>query len=89
MGFTMKLKRPSKINKDGSRTIRLYCTHHDANYTKEDIEIIESESGLMEESCFFGLTFKFLPTNSVWVLYDIYERDKMYHSHPFFYNYSF
>jgi hypothetical protein len=45
-------------------------------------------SGLKEETCFFGLTFRFLPTVKLWVLYDCYERCKFFHSHPFFYQTS-
>lgn len=81
----MKIKRPAKLNKDGSKTLRLYCTHHNAHYTQDDINMISMNSGLKEETCFFGLTFRFLPTVKLWVLYDCFERNKFFHSHPFYY----
>lgn len=88
LGFSLKIKRPAKLNKDNSKTLRLYCSHHNNKYTQEDIEMIENESGLKEESCFFGLTFRYMPQNKVWLLYEIYDREKMNHSHPFFYSFS-
>ncbi|CDW80528.1 protein far1-related sequence 5-like [Stylonychia lemnae] len=88
LGFSLKVKRPAKINKDSSKTLRLYCSHHNSKYTREDIEMIENESGLKEESCFFGLTFRYIPQNNIWMLYEIFDKHKMYHSHPFFYSFS-
>lgn len=41
LGFSFKVKRPAKINKDKSKTLRLYCTYHNSKYTQEDIEMIE------------------------------------------------
>jgi hypothetical protein len=71
----MKLKRPAKVNKDGSRTMRLYCSHHNSLYTQEEFNMIKLTSGLDEESCFFGLTFRFVPNGNsgVWILYESYE----------------
>lgn len=84
----MKVKRPAKINKDGSRTLRLYCTHHNSLYTQEEFNIVKENSGLKEDSCFFGLTFRFIPspqTGGVWILYDTFEEGRHSHTHPFYF----
>jgi hypothetical protein len=49
--------------------------------------MIKQTSGLDEESCFFGLTFRFVPNGNsgVWILYESYEPSKHCHTHPFFY----
>ncbi|TNV85436.1 hypothetical protein FGO68_gene15044 [Halteria grandinella] len=85
LGFTMKIKRSPKCNRDGSKTLRLYCNHHNSHYTQDDINMIEQISGLKEETCFFGLTFRFIPGSNVWILYDNFEAGKIFHSHPFYY----
>jgi hypothetical protein len=33
LGFSMKLKRSPKINKDDSKTLRMYCRNHNRLYT--------------------------------------------------------
>lgn len=70
LGFSLKLKRPPKENKDNTKTLRLYCKQNNRMYTQEDIQQIEDESGLLEENCFFGLSFRFIPQSNSWVLCD-------------------
>ena len=59
----MKLKRSPKLNKDGTKTLRLYCRNHNWLYTQEDIDQIHDESGLLEDNCFFGLSFRYIPVS--------------------------
>jgi hypothetical protein len=50
--------------------------------------VVKENSGLKEESCFFGLTFRFIPshqTGGVWILYDTFEEGRHSHTHPFFF----
>lgn len=37
LGFSMKIKRPPKHNKDETKTIRIYCNKHDRHYTQDDM----------------------------------------------------
>ena len=57
LGFSMKMKRPPKINKMG-KSVRFYCSQFNNNQTEEDCDEIQNETGLKEEYCYFGLSFK-------------------------------
>ena len=49
-----------------------------------------NETGLGEHNCYFGLSFKevrLTGDKSIWIVNSEYDADKMYHTHPFFYNY--
>lgn len=96
LGFSMKLKRPPKDSKNG-KSVRFYCTLYNSNQTEEDCEDIHKETGLCEEYCYFGLSFKQVEIESkhnkhklqgIWILNTDYCQDRMYHNHPFFYSYA-
>ena len=53
------------------------------------------KTGLREEFCYFGLSFKQVPIQSksrkqeaIWILNTDYAPERMFHNHPFFYSYS-
>ena len=63
LGFSMKMKRPPKDNKQG-KSIRFYCSHFNNFITEEDCEEIHVKTGLREDFCYFGLSFKQVPLPS-------------------------
>ena len=78
LGFSLKMRRPPKTNKDGSQTLRLYCSLAKGSLTNgastsEVIEIEESAGIPNDEVCFFGLTFKLVFESQTWILYDQYQ----------------
>ena len=92
LGFSLKIKRPPKASKNG-KSLRLYCSLYNSAHTEEDCSEIRNETGLAEEYCYFGLSFKQVPidskkTDGIWILNTDYASDRMYHNHPFFYSYS-
>lgn len=55
------MKRPPKINRDGCKTIRLYCTHlKNVKQNRADAKEIDEQTGLKEEFCEFALSFKYV-----------------------------
>ena len=82
------MRRPPKDNRDGSRTIRLYCGQARCSISQANITEIEQETGLIEEQCFFALSFKFLSQSQTWILNDEYSSERLWHTHPFFHSYS-
>jgi len=55
MGFTLKLKRPPKINKDGSMSVRAYCGRY----------------GYVERAnrpCRFAISFHYDAESKVWMV---------------------
>jgi hypothetical protein len=86
LGFSLKMRRPPKENRDGSKTLRLYCSM--ARCCEKDVNLIEEKTGLKEEICFFALSFRFVPESETWILNDSYKSDLMWHTHPFFHSYS-
>jgi len=49
---------------------------------------IEAETGLIEETCYFALSFRFISQSKTWILCDEYSTSKMWHTHAFFHSYS-
>ena len=49
---------------------------------------IEKQTGLKEEQCYFGLSFRFLTQSQTWVLSDEYRPDRHWHTHAFYHSYS-
>lgn len=47
LGFSLKIKRSPKINKDG-KSIRLYCSLYNMNFNDDDCQDICKETGLEE-----------------------------------------
>lgn len=95
LGFQMKIKRAPKPNKQGL-SIRIYCNLYNSNQTEEDCDDIHEQTGLREEYCYFGLSFKQVPLENkhnkkrvgIWILNTDYSADRMYHNHPFYYTYK-
>ena len=49
LGFSLKMRRPPKENRDGSRTIRLYCGLTKFKTSQANLDEIEQATGLREE----------------------------------------
>ena len=54
------MKRPPKENRDGSKTIRLYCAH--LNQEKND-----------EVNCYFAMSFKYVAGSRTWIVNDVFS----------------
>lgn len=88
LGFSLKMRRPPKDNKDGSKTLRLYCSMARCSVSAADVNLIEEKTGLKEEICFFALSFRFVPQSETWIMNETYNTDLLWHTHPFFHSYS-
>jgi hypothetical protein len=60
LGFSLKMRRPPKENRDSSQSLRLYCGMSKCNLSKNNMINIEAETGLVEETCYFALSFRFI-----------------------------
>ena len=88
LGFSLKMRRPPKENRDGCKTVRLYCAMSSSNHNcKADSVQIEEQSGLKEEFCYFALSFKFVSESKTWILNDTFSSERLWHSHPFYHSY--
>ena len=84
LGFSMKLLRPPKINKDKSQTWRLYWMRFNKVGKKENgKENIpkSTEAGEEEENCKFGITFKQDSETKIWLLYQEFDQVNFIHNH--------
>ena len=84
LGFSMKLVRPPKSNKDGTKTIRLYCFKFNRNNKKENCkENVQkvSDSNEDEDNWRFGITFKQDYETKIWLLYQNYDYSNFVHNH--------
>lgn len=55
------MRRPPKENRDGSQSLRLYCCMSKCGMSKHNIVTIEAETGIVEETCYFAISFRFVP----------------------------
>jgi hypothetical protein len=88
LGFSLKMRRPPKDNRDGSRTLRLYCGLSKCQVSQANMTEIELETGLKEEQCYFAISFKFLSQSQTWVLNDEFSTERFWHTHAFYHSYS-
>ncbi|CAI2379504.1 unnamed protein product [Moneuplotes crassus] len=80
LGFQMKMVRPPKTNKDGTKTIRLYCLRFSRAGNKKN-QLKNPETGEEEENCKFGITFKQDNETKIWLLYQEFEQSNFIHNH--------
>lgn len=88
LGFLMKLRRPPKMNADGSKTMRVYCSSQKKESdekcaeSKKDVKNPESDAKFKEcTNCPFALTFKLEERQGQWLLYQEYSQSSMTHNH--------
>ena len=84
LGFSMKLVRPPKSNKDGTKTIRLYWFKFNRNNKKENgKENVQktSDANDDEDNCRFGITFKQDFETKIWLLYQEFDSSNFVHNH--------
>jgi hypothetical protein len=82
------MRRPPKENKDGCKTLRLYCALSCGTHTcKADVARIEENTGLKDEYCFFALSFKYVAESKTWILNDSFSTERLWHTHPFYHSY--
>jgi hypothetical protein len=80
LGFQMKMLRPPKNNKDGTKTIRLYCVKFNRGANKKD-SFKNPETKEEEDSCKFGITFKQDSETKIWLLYQEFDQNNFVHNH--------
>ncbi|CDW79176.1 UNKNOWN [Stylonychia lemnae] len=84
LGFQVKLRRSPKYNKDGSSTLRLYCTKMQQPNSKGQNQQQNSQNQNQKakaESCQFAISFRFDPQNLIWLVYDQFDAYKFSHNH--------
>lgn len=82
LGFSMKLLRPPKSNKDGTKTIRLYCTRFNRGKNQNEKENGKpTENQEEEDCCRFGITFKQDNETRIWLLYQEFDQNSFIHNH--------
>jgi len=80
LGFSMKMLRPPKTNKDGTKTIRLYCIKFNRGAKKEE-HVKNPEMKSEDDNCRFGITFKQDNETKIWLLYQEFEQNSFMHNH--------
>jgi len=87
LGFLVKLRRPPKMNADGSKTMRVYCSsYRKAGETEfKNCGEIDDKGDIKNPEqagvCTFALTFKLEERQGQWLLYQEYCRTGMTHNH--------
>ena len=84
LGFSMKLLRPPKTNKDGTQTLRLYWNRFNRNVKKENGKeniTKNPEANDEDENWKFGITFKQDNETRIWLLYQEFDQANFVHNH--------
>jgi hypothetical protein len=90
LGFSLKMRRPPKENRDGCKTMRLYCAsvQSGSKNGKAERGEIEEHTGLKEQQCYFALSFKYVSDSKTWIVNDTYSIERMWHTHAYYHSYA-